>query len=133
MQAGRLRRAPAAFSGDDFEGVGDARHAAHQDRLDDATLPNRVRQILEIALGEALARVARVGAQELDRHTALAARALGRRRLVGAVADQRGQSAPEARTRGLMFHVGHVVSSGRAGQAARSARSRWMTSEARRR
>jgi hypothetical protein len=38
VQRGALRRAPAAFAGDDLELVVDAPQRPHDDRLDDAAL-----------------------------------------------------------------------------------------------
>ncbi len=62
VQAGALRRAPAPLAGDDLEVVGGAAHRAHHDRLDDAALPDRGRQLVELGVGEIAPRIARIGA-----------------------------------------------------------------------
>ena len=77
VHAGALRRAPAPLAGDDLVGVGDAGDRAHEDRLQDAALFDRGGEILELGLVEILARLARIGPQELDRHET-AGRAAGR-------------------------------------------------------
>ncbi len=124
MQACTLRCTPAPLAGDDLVGVGLAANRTHQNRLENPLLLDRGRKLLELFLGIGLARIARVGFQELDRHAALAARALDRGALVADVADQRGKSPAQSRA---MF-VGHVGFA--PGHAAASARSRCTISEA---
>jgi hypothetical protein len=48
--------------------------AAHHDGLDDAALADRIGQLDKLRVGEQLARIARIGADEFNRHLALAAR-----------------------------------------------------------
>ena len=52
VQPGALRRAPAPLAGDDLEGVGGAAHGAHDDRLDDAALADRGRELVELGVGK---------------------------------------------------------------------------------
>src|SRR5690606_23882424 len=66
-----LRRAPASFAGDDL--VAAIRHRAHDNRLHNAMFLDRVGQVFEFGLGKMPARVARVRANELDRHTVIRA------------------------------------------------------------
>ena len=142
VQAGALRRAPAPLAGDDLVLIDRAAHGAHQDRLDDAALADRGRELVELGLGEMAARIARIGLEEFDRHALLAARALERGGLVADVADQRRQPAAEPRPC-FVRHCAppspcHSPFTQRSidiatRHAARSARSRWMISDASRR
>ena len=91
VHAGTLRGTPASFTGDDFVHIGTA--AAHHDRLNDAALADRRRQIFQLGFRKQFARIARIGAHEFDRHTALAAHALGGVRLYTDVAHQRRKSS----------------------------------------
>src|SRR5947199_48385 len=75
-----------------------AAHGTHHHRLDDAALLDRCRKLVELAVGEMAARIARVGADMLDRHAALVARALGCRVLGADVADERGKAASQSRS-----------------------------------
>ncbi len=81
VQPRPLRGPPAALAGDDLVSVRDAGNGADDDRLDDAALLDRGGELVELRVVEALARVARIGAQELDRRLARAARDLGMRRV----------------------------------------------------
>ena len=85
-----LRRPPAALAGDDLVGVGDAGNWADDDRLDDPALLDRGGELVEFGVVEPLARVARIGPQELDRQPSRAA--LRTRRLL--------RSRPRAGRRG---------------------------------
>ena len=104
VQAGPLGRPPAALAGDDLVGVRALSEGAHHDRLDDAALADRAGEEVEIGLVEGLAWIARVGAQELDRHAPLAAGALDHFRLVARVSDQRGKAAAQARPDCFLSH-----------------------------
>ena len=95
MQARALRRAPAPLAGDDLVVVGAAR--PHHDRLDDAALADRVGELRKLGIGKQFARIARIGAHELDRHLALAARAaFAGLRLHADVAHQRCEAASQS-------------------------------------
>jgi hypothetical protein len=72
--------------------------------LNDAALANRRRQFVELGLGKIPAWIARIGPQELDRHSPLAARAFERRRLLADVADERRESAPQSRPHRFFCH-----------------------------
>ena len=102
---GPLGGPPAPLAGDDLVGVGDAGDGANQHRLDDAALPDRRGQLLEFGVVEALARIARVRAQELDRRLAGAARERDSLRFVRRGAEQSGEPAPET---GPLFGAGGV-------------------------
>ena len=97
MHAGALRRAPAPLAGDDLVGVGDANDRAHEDRLQDAAFFDRGGKFLELGFVEILARIARIGPQELDRHETLASQPVDCRGFGAGIADQRRQSAPKPR------------------------------------
>jgi hypothetical protein len=100
MQRSTLRRAPAAFAGDDFKIVG-AANGAHDDRLNDAALADRIRQIGKFSFGKCLARVTRVGAHMLNRHASLIAisgAAIIRCVLGTNITDQRCQAPAKPRT-----------------------------------
>ena len=110
--------------------LGGAR-GANDDRLDDAALADRAGQEVEVVLLEGLARVARIGVQELDRHAPLAAAGpLHDGGFVRRVADQGGEAAAEAGSQGFL---GHRIVPLERPHAAFSALSRWMTSDASRR
>ena len=68
FQARELRGAPAALAGDQL--VGAARARADEHRLQDAALLDRLRQRDQRLLVEALARLARVRGDQLDRQAA---------------------------------------------------------------
>jgi len=110
VQAGHLGRSPAPLAGDDLVAVRKPGQGPHHDRLDDAALADRRGEAGEVG-PEALARVARVRAQELDRHLAGAARPLDDGAVVADVADQRGEAAPEAEF-GRFFGHGSPSSAG---------------------
>ena len=93
VQAGALRRAPAPFAGDDLEVVGAAR--AHHDRLDDAALADRMRELVQLGVGEQLARIARIGVDELDRHRRWLRARSACCVSCADVADQRGKAASQ--------------------------------------
>ncbi len=93
-----MRRPPAPFAGDDLVDIGDTRHAAHDDRLENASLANRIGEVLQIGLGEHPAGIAGARAQELDRNLALPARAGQRLILAADIADQRRQVRVRAAT-----------------------------------
>src|SRR3954447_26631200 len=76
VQAGDLRRAPAAFAGDDFVTILYAAHRPYHDRLDHAMLLDRIGEFAKFSIGERAARIARIGFEEFDRHLALRARPL---------------------------------------------------------
>src|SRR3954451_14469304 len=79
------RRAPAPLAGDDFIRRGLIGHRPHQDRLHDAALADRPGQGFDLICFEVLARIARIariGAQELNRDLALPQLSLGRRLVV---------------------------------------------------
>ncbi len=92
MQTGTLRRAPAAFAGDDLVSVGGTTHRTCEDRLNDASLTQRGDKLVELGVGEHAPRIARIGPQRSCRHPPLAARPLDRRFGVD-FANQCGQSA----------------------------------------
>ncbi len=103
VQAGALRGTPAPLAGDDFEFV--LADIAHDDRLDDAALPDGCGQLFELGFGEMLARVARIGAEIFDgRAPRLAARlvAFPSLRLFADIAHQRGEASSQ--TRSLIRH-----------------------------
>ena len=68
MDAGLLCGPPPALARHDLILVGAPFHLAHDDRLEQALLLHRGRQVGEILFGKVPARVARVLRQELDRH-----------------------------------------------------------------
>ena len=81
MDLGALGRAPAAFAGDDFEIAGFAPGRADDQRLEDALLANRRRQIAQRLIREMASRLQRIGNKLRDRHHAEAdSRATGIRR-----------------------------------------------------
>jgi hypothetical protein len=96
VQAGPLRRPPAPLAGDDLECIGQVLERAHDDRLNNAALSDGGRKLVEILLCEALAGIARIRPQELDRHLALPAAALDHAHLVADVADERRETASQA-------------------------------------
>ena len=96
MQARDLRGAPAPLAGDDFVLIDRAAHSAHQDRLNHAALADRRRKLVEFGIRKDAARIARIGFEKFDRHTALAARALQHRGFVADIADQRGEPAAQS-------------------------------------
>ena len=65
--AARQRRSPAMISNALALPFG----RPHHDRLDDAALADRARQLVELVVGKILARVFRIGPDVLDRHLAL--------------------------------------------------------------
>src|ERR1700722_16010464 len=65
-----LRGPPAALAGDYFVRIRDPRYRANDDRLDDSALLNGGGEFIELGIVEPLSRVARIGAQELDRRLA---------------------------------------------------------------
>ena len=95
VQPRPLRGPPAALAGDDLVSVRDAGNGANDDRLDDPALLDRGGEFVELRIVEPLSRIARIGAQELDRRLARAARDLGMRRV--RPAQQGRESAPKAR------------------------------------
>ena len=101
---GPLRGPPAALAGDDLVSVRDAGNGADDDGLDNSALLDRGGEFVELRIVEPLARIARIGAQELDRRLARAARDLG----MGGVrpAQQGREPAPEARP---VFDAGGCV------------------------
>ena len=103
VQAGNLRGAPAAFTGDDLEAIGDALHWPHHDRLDHAALPDRIGELAEFGIRKCAARITRIGLEEFDRHLALTTRPLDMRRLAANIPDQACKPATQSRTR----FVGH--------------------------
>ena len=62
VQLGALRRAPAAFAGDDLVGPWLALELAHHDRLQDAVLADRLGEILYALVGDVAARLIAAGA-----------------------------------------------------------------------
>ena len=104
VQPDALRRAPAPLAGDQLVlgGLPAHRrpHRAHQQRLHDPLAADRLRQPLQLLLGEMAARLERRGTDRLDRHRADAARAdaarLGRKLRPG-LAEQRRETASERR------------------------------------
>ena len=108
VQRGPLRGAPAPLAGDDLIGVGDAGNGADHHRLDQPALLDRGGELVELGVVEAFARVARIGAQELDRRLPRAGRERGRG-LVRA-AEQGRQSPPEARP--VLDHAADVFGHG---------------------
>ena len=98
VQARALRRAPASLAGDDLVLIHRAAHRAHQDRLDDAALADRCRELVKLGVRKRAPRIARVRLHELDRHAALVALTLQHLRFVADVADQCRQSTAEPRS-----------------------------------
>src|SRR4051794_12405079 len=104
VQPDALRRPPAALAGDQLVLRAFLRaailHRAHQKRLHDPLAADRLRQPLQLLLGEVTARLERRGTDRLDRHRADAARAdaarLGRKLCAG-LAEQRRETASERR------------------------------------
>src|SRR5262249_31271011 len=100
-----LRGTPAPFAGDDLERVGRAARGAHHDRLNDAALADRRRELVELCLGIGAAWIARIRPQEFDWHAPLTARALGRDLgLLADIADQRGEAASKSRASSFLGH-----------------------------
>ena len=60
VQARALRGAPSPLAGDDLELLAAVRRRPHHDRLNDAALADRLRQFVELGIGEDAARVARI-------------------------------------------------------------------------
>jgi hypothetical protein len=115
MQACTLRGAPAPLAGDDLVAVGRALQRAHDDRLDDAALPDRLRQLREVFLDESAARVARARLDMLDRHAARRARAaLAAGGFRTDIAHQRRKATPKP----VPCLFGHCRRSCRFGHAA---------------
>ena len=65
-----LRRAPAAFAGDDLELVVAAGDGAHDDRLNDTAFLDRRGELSQFGFGKVAARVARIGDQIFNRRLA---------------------------------------------------------------
>src|SRR5258708_36047512 len=103
VQAGELRRAPAALAGDDLKAVLHTLDGPYYDRLDHAVLPNRVGEFAEFGVGKFAPRIARIGFEEFDRHLALRARPLQMPGLAADIPDQTCKTAAQSRTR----FVGH--------------------------
>ena len=76
MRARPLGGSPAPLAGDDLVRVGDAGNGANEDRLNDPALLDRGGELVELGIVEALARIAWIGTQELDRGVARRARGL---------------------------------------------------------
>ncbi|CAM5215651.1 hypothetical protein BTHI11S_03443 [Bosea thiooxidans] len=133
VQLGPLRGAPAPLTGDDLVSVDHARNRADDDRLQDATLADRGRELVEIVLAEGPARIARARPQELDRHPALPAGPLDRTDLLADIADQRRQTTSKTGTPLFLGHCHPLQTFLLVQAAARRARSRLITSEASRR
>ena len=95
VKLGRLRRPPAAFTGDDFVGVGLLRMVTHDDRLEDALRPHRFDKRLHVLLGEIPARLQAAGMKELHRHHTRLAQPLEACLFLACLAKKRGQTAPE--------------------------------------
>ena len=76
VQPGPLRRAPAAFAGDDLENVRILARP-HQQRLHHALFADRIGQLFELVRIEIAARIGAVGDDEFDRQLLDAAAALG--------------------------------------------------------
>ena len=91
VHAGALSRAPAPFAGDDFELAIAA--LAHHQRLQQTLVADRAGQIFEITVGEMLARIIRIGMQELDRNMAQRACILDDRFFRRVIADE-GREPP---------------------------------------
>ena len=87
VQAEQLRGAPAAFAGDQFKMVA---ALAHDERLDDALLLDRIGQFLQRFGGEFLARLKRARADALRGQCAAPVRVV---RTTGAAAESRGAGA----------------------------------------
>jgi hypothetical protein len=68
MHAGALRRAPAAFAGDDLVLARLTQRRAHQDRLQHAMRLDRIGQLVQLGVGEMPARLVRVRRDLLDRN-----------------------------------------------------------------
>ena len=94
VQASPLGGPPAALAGDDFIRIRDAGDGANDHRLDDPALLDRGGQFFELRVVESLSRIAGIGAQELDRRLARAARGFG---VLGVRPAQQGrQSSAQA-------------------------------------
>ena len=104
VQPRALRRAPAPFAGDDLVGVLRPAHGTHDHRLDDAALPDRRGQIVELEVGKVAPRIARIGTQEFDGHAALLPAALGRA-VFGRVSHESGKAAAQSRS-AILCHDG---------------------------
>ncbi|OIQ68146.1 hypothetical protein GALL_502640 [mine drainage metagenome] len=103
VQAGDLRRTPAALAGDDLVAILRAAHRPHHDRLDHAMLLDRIGEFAEFGIGEFAARIARIRLEEFDRHLALRARPIQMRGFAADISDQTCKTATKSRTR----FVGH--------------------------
>src|SRR6185437_14185254 len=131
-----LRGAPAPLAGDDLIGVGGVGMPAHEERLEDALLADRIGEGAQRVVVEPASRLEAPGAQEADRQR-LAAGALPivRRVFLALLAEERRKSASEIAP--LAFFAHRLIplkgAGGRAGTAhhARSACSRRSTSLAR--
>ena len=95
MQARLLRRAPTPFAGDDL--VGAVFRRAHDDRLNDAALFDRVGELVQLGVGERCVRGLRGFGFRLSTGARRGLRPLS---VVGViiadVADQRGQPASQS-------------------------------------
>ena len=120
VQFGHLRRAPAAFAGDDLVFARRTRTMAHDQGLDDTLFANRRGKFLKVILGKAATRLFRVGMDLLDRHDTVSRRInrLGRRGLVclADIGHERRKPPPQAAI--LRFPVGHVAFLSQAGTPA---------------
>ena len=74
-QIQKLRRAPAAFAGDQFKKTA---AFAHDERLDDALFADRIREFLQRLVGKILARLERAGPDAAQRHAPDALAGVGR-------------------------------------------------------
>ena len=104
-QPGSFSRPPAPLAGDDFVAARLIRRWTHNDRLNNAVLADRLRQIDQIGFTKTTPRVARVRGDEFDRNRAvrreLACR-LGSRTVH--VTDQGGKTPSKASSRRLFVH-----------------------------
>ena len=105
VQPRPLRGPPAPLASDDLVSVRDASDGANDDRLDDPALLDGGGEFVELGIVETLSRIARIGAQELDRRLAGPARDLGVLRV--RPAQQGRESAPKA---GPVFGAGAASS-----------------------
>jgi hypothetical protein len=100
-----LGRTPSPLAGNNLISICDTWDGTNEDRLYDSALPDRRGQLLEFGLVEPFARIARVGAQKLNRRLAGATRQGDRLRLFARGAQKGRKPSTEA---GPMFGSGGV-------------------------
>jgi hypothetical protein len=86
--------------------IGGAAQISHHDRLNDAALGDRSRQLIEIGIGKIMPRIARIGTNAIDRNPTLLPVSINRGRLHRHVANKRRQPSPQSRSCCFFSHLG---------------------------